>query len=160
MVDTTSVEVAMQYNDSYSENILTFVNNIHTPDGGTHMAGFSMAITRVINDYGRKHNILKANDQNLAGEDIREGLAAIVSVKLEDPQFESQTKSKLGNSEVRTIVNSLVGKQMADFLEENPRIAKLILDRCLAASRAREAARKAREATRRKTVLESASLPG
>ena len=160
VVDTTSVEVAMQYNDSYSENILTFVNNIHTPDGGTHMAGFSMAITRVINDYGRKHNILKANDQNLAGEDIREGLAAIVSVKLEDPQFESQTKSKLGNSEVRTIVNSLVGKQLSDFLEENPRIAKLILDRCLAASRAREAARKAREATRRKTVLESASLPG
>ena len=160
VVDTTSVEVAMQYNDSYSENILTFVNNIHTPDGGTHMAGFSMAITRVINDYGRKHNILKTNDQNLAGEDIREGLAAIVSVKLEDPQFESQTKSKLGNSEVRTIVNSLVGKQLSDFLEENPRIAKLILDRCLAASRAREAARKAREATRRKTVLESASLPG
>ena len=160
VVDTTSVEVAMQYNDSYSENILTFVNNIHTPDGGTHMAGFSMAITRVINDYGRKHNILKANDQNLAGEDIREGLAAIVSVKLEDPQFESQTKSKLGNSEVRTIVNSLVGKQLAEFLEENPRIAKVILDRCLAASRAREAARKAREATRRKGVLESASLPG
>ncbi|MBP3427987.1 MAG: DNA topoisomerase (ATP-hydrolyzing) subunit B [Clostridia bacterium] len=160
MVDTTSVEVAMQYNDSYSENILTFVNNIHTPDGGTHMAGFSMAITRVINDYGRKHSILKANDQNLAGEDIREGLAAIVSVKLEDPQFESQTKSKLGNSEVRTIVNSLVGKQLADFLEENPQIAKVILDRCLAASRAREAARKARELTRRKTVLESGSLPG
>ena len=159
-VDTTNVEVAMQYNDSYSENILTFVNNIHTPDGGTHLAGFSMAITRVINDYGRKHNILKANDQNLAGEDIREGLAAIVSVKLEDPQFESQTKSKLGNSEVRTIVNSLVGKQLAEFLEENPRIAKVILDRCLAASRAREAARKAREATRRKGVLESASLPG
>ena len=160
VVDTTSVEVAMQYNDSYSENILTFVNNIHTPDGGTHMAGFSMAITRVINDYGRKHSILKANDQNLAGEDIREGLAAIVSVKLEDPQFESQTKSKLGNSEVRTIVNSLVGKQLSEFLEENPRIAKVILDRCLAASRAREAARKAREATRRKGVLESASLPG
>ena len=160
IVDTTSVEVAMQYNDSYSENILTFVNNIHTPDGGTHMAGFSMAITRVINDYGRKHNILKASDQNLAGEDIREGLAAIVSVKLEDPQFESQTKSKLGNSEVRTIVNSLVGKQLSDFLEENPQTAKLILDRCLAASRAREAARKARDLTRRKTVLESASLPG
>ena len=160
LVDTTSVEVAMQYNDSYSENILTFVNNIHTPDGGTHMAGFSMAITRVINDYGRKHNILKANDSNLAGEDIREGLAAIVSVKLEDPQFESQTKSKLGNSEVRTIVNQLVGRQLSDYLEENPRVAKTILDRCLAASRAREAARKAREATRRKTVLESGSLPG
>ncbi|MBQ2833720.1 MAG: DNA topoisomerase (ATP-hydrolyzing) subunit B [Clostridia bacterium] len=160
MVDTTSVEVAMQYNDSYSENILTFVNNIHTPDGGTHMAGFSMAITRVVNDYGRKHNILKANDANLSGEDIREGLAAIVSVKLEDPQFESQTKSKLGNSEVRTIVNQIVGRQLSDYLEENPRQAKVILDRCLAASRAREAARKAREATRRKGVLESASLPG
>ena len=160
MVGTTSVEVAMQYNDSYSENIFTFVNNIHTPDGGTHLAGFSMAITRVINDYGRKHNILKANDANLTGDDIREGLAAIVSVKLEDPQFESQTKSKLGNSEVRTIVNSLVGKQLTDYLEENPSTAKQILDRCLAASRAREAARKARDLTRRKTVLESASLPG
>ncbi|MBQ7885425.1 MAG: DNA topoisomerase (ATP-hydrolyzing) subunit B [Clostridia bacterium] len=160
MVGTTSVEVAMQYNDTYSENIFTFVNNIHTPDGGTHMAGFSMAITRVVNDYGRRHNILKANDANLSGEDIREGIAAIVSVKLEDPQFESQTKSKLGNSEVRTIVNQLVGKQLTDYLEENPKNAKLILDRCLAASRAREAARKAREATRRKSVLESASLPG
>ena len=160
MVGTTSVEVAMQYNDSYSENIFTFVNNIHTPDGGTHLAGFSMAITRVVNDYGRRHNVLKANDANLTGEDIREGLAAIVSVKLEDPQFESQTKSKLGNSEVRTIVNSLVGKQLTDYLEENPQNAKLILDRCLAASRAREAARKARELTRRKTVLESGSLPG
>ena len=160
LVDTTSVEVAMQYNDSYSENILTFVNNIHTPDGGTHMAGFSMAITRVVNDYGRKHNILKPNDANLSGDDIREGLAAIVSVKLEDPQFESQTKSKLGNSEVRTIVNQIVGRQLTDYLEENPKNAKLILDRCLAASRAREAARKAREATRRKSVLESASLPG
>lgn len=160
MVGTTSVEVAMQYNDSYSENIFTFVNNIHTPDGGTHMAGFSMAITRVVNDYGRRHNVLKASDANLTGDDIREGLAAIVSVKLEDPQFESQTKSKLGNSEVRTIVNSLVGKQLADYLEENPQHAKLILDRCLAASRAREAARKARELTRRKTVLESGSLPG
>ena len=160
LVGTTSVEVAMQYNDTYSENIFAFVNNIHTPDGGTHLAGFYMALTRVINDYGRKHNILKANDTNLSGEDTREGLAAIVSVKLEDPQFESQTKSKLGNSEVRTIVNSLVGKQLADYLEENPQVAKLILDRCLAASRAREAARKARDLTRRKTVLESASLPG
>ena len=160
MIGTTCVEVAMQYNDTYSENIFTFVNNIHTPDGGTHMAGFSMAITRVVNDYGRRHGILKANDANLTGDDIREGLAAIVSVKLEDPQFESQTKSKLGNSEVRTIVNSLVGKQLTDYLEENPQNAKLILDRCLAASRAREAARKARELTRRKTVLESGSLPG
>ncbi|MCI6374551.1 MAG: DNA topoisomerase (ATP-hydrolyzing) subunit B [Clostridiales bacterium] len=160
MVGTTSVEVAMQYNDTYSENIFTFVNNIHTPDGGTHMAGFSMAITRVINDYGRRHGVLKASDANLTGDDVREGLAAIVSVKLEDPQFESQTKSKLGNSEVRTIVNSLVGQQLATYLEENPANARLIIDRCLAASRAREAARKARDLTRRKTVLESASLPG
>ena len=160
MSGTTMVEVAMQYNDSYSENIFTFVNNIHTPDGGTHMAGFSMAITRVVNDYGRKHNILKSADANLTGDDVREGLAAIVSVKLEDPQFESQTKSKLGNSDVRTIVNQLVGQQFATYLEENPQNAKAILDRCLSASRAREAARKARELTRRKTVLESASLPG
>ena len=105
LVGTTSVEVAMQYNDTYSENIFAFVNNIHTPDGGTHLAGFNMALTRVINDYGRKHNILKANDTNLSGEETREGLAAIVSVKLEDPQFESQTKSKLGNSEVRTCLS-------------------------------------------------------
>ena len=160
MVGTTSVEIAMQYNDSYQENVFAFVNNIHTPDGGTHLAGFSMALTRVINDYGRKHGILKANDSNLTGEDTREGLAAIVSVKLEDPQFESQTKSKLGNSEARTAVNSVVVQQLSVFLEENPQIAKGILDRCLAASRAREAARKARELTRRKTVLESASLPG
>ncbi|MBQ8129161.1 MAG: DNA topoisomerase (ATP-hydrolyzing) subunit B [Clostridia bacterium] len=160
MVGTTSVEIAMQYNDSYQENVFAFVNNIHTPDGGTHLAGFCMALTRVINDYGRKHGILKANDSNLTGEDTREGLAAIVSVKLEDPQFESQTKSKLGNSEARTAVNSIVVQQLSVFLEENPQIAKGILDRCLAASRAREAARKARELTRRKTVLESASLPG
>ncbi len=160
MVGSTSVEVSMQYNDSYAENVFSFVNNIHTPDGGTHLAGFCMALTRVINDYGRKHNILKANDANLTGEDTREGLAAIISVKLEDPQFESQTKSKLGNSDVRTAVNGLVSEQLSTFLEENPAIAKMILDRCLAASRAREAARKARELTRRKTVLESASLPG
>ena len=160
MIGTTTVEVAMQYNDSFNENVFSFVNNIHTPDGGTHLAGFCTALTRVINDYGRSHNILKASDTNLTGEDTREGLAAIVSVKLEDPQFESQTKSKLGNSDARTAVNGLVGKQLKDYLEENPTIAKAILDRCLAASRAREAARKARELTRRKTVLESASLPG
>ena len=150
----------MQYNDSFNENVFSFVNNIHTPDGGTHLVGFCTALTRVINDYGRSHNILKTSDANLTGEDTREGLAAIVSVKLEDPQFESQTKSKLGNSDARTAVNNLVGKQLKDYLEENPTVAKAILDRCLAASRAREAARKARELTRRKTVLESASLPG
>ena len=153
------VEVAMQYNDSYNEMILSFANNIHTADGGTHEVGFKNALTKVINEYGKKFGLLK-DGQKLLGDDVREGLTAIVSVKLEDPQFESQTKSKLGNSEVRTIVNSLVGKQLADYMEENPQVAKLILDRCLAASRAREAARKARDLTRRKTVLESASLPG
>ena len=157
---TTSVEVAMQYNDSYNENIFTFVNTIHTPDGGTHLMGFRSALTRVVNDYARKHKFLKEADQNLQGEDIREGLAAIVSVKLEDPQFESQTKAKLGTSEVRTIVDSLVSAQLSDYLEENPQAAKLILERCLSASRAREAARKARDLARRKTVLESASMPG
>ena len=158
--DGILVEVAMQYNDSYAENIYTFVNNIATPDGGTHLTGFTTALTSAINDYGRKYKLLRDNEPNLKAEDAKESLTAVVSVKMEDPQFESQTKSKLGNSEVRTIVNSLVGKQLADYLEENPQVAKLILDRCLAASRAREAARKARDLTRRKTVLESASLPG
>lgn len=158
--DTTSVEVAIQYNDSYAENVFTFVNTIHTPDGGTHLMGFRSALTRVVNDYGRRHKIFKDTDQNLQGEDIREGMAAIVSVKLEDPQFESQTKSKLGSSEVRTIVDNLVSKQLSDYMEENPQVSKLIIDRCLSASRAREAARKARDLARRKTVLESASMPG
>ena len=158
--DTTTVEVALQYNDSYSENIYTFANNIHTPEGGTHMVGFSSALTRAINDYGRKYKILKDADANLKGEDVRESLAAIVSVKLVEPQFEGQTKSKLGNSEVRGIVDSLVSERLSTYLEENPSVARAILDRCLGAARAREAARKARELTRRKTVLESASLPG
>ena len=155
-----TVEVALQYNDSFSENIYTFANNIHTPEGGTHLVGFSMALTRVINDYGRKHKILKDADASLKSEDVRESLAAIVSVKLTEPQFEGQTKSKLGNSEVRGIVDSLVASQLSTFLEESPAIGKAILDRCLGAARAREAARKARDLTRRKTVLESASLPG
>ncbi len=158
--NTTTVEVALQYNDSYSESIYTFANNIHTPEGGTHLVGFGTALTRVINDYGRKHKILKDADANLKGEDVRESLAAIVSVKLTEPQFEGQTKSKLGNSEVRGIVDSLVADQLATHLEENPNIGKAILERCLGAARAREAARKARDLTRRKTVLESASLPG
>lgn len=156
----TSVEVALQYNDSFSENIFAFANNIHTPEGGTHLVGFSTALTRVINDYGRKYKILKDNDTNLKGEDVRESIAAIISVKLTEPQFEGQTKSKLGNSEVRGIVDSLVAEQLSTFLEENPSVAKAILERCLGAARAREAARKARDLTRRKTVLESASLPG
>ncbi|MDR3051052.1 MAG: DNA topoisomerase (ATP-hydrolyzing) subunit B [Oscillospiraceae bacterium] len=157
---TTTVEIAMQHNDTYTENIFCFANNIATPEGGTHLMGFKSAITRAVNDYGRKYKILKENDANLQGEDIREGLAAIISVKLIDPQFEGQTKSKLGNSEVRAIVDQLVSQQLADFMEENPATARTILERCLSAARAREAARKARDLTRRKTVLESASLPG
>ena len=160
LVKDTTVEVALQYNDSYQENIFTFANNIHTPEGGTHLTGFSTALTRAINDYGRKFKILKDNDTNLKSEDVRESIAAIVSVKLMEPQFEGQTKSKLGNSEVRGIVDGLVFNQLSLFLGENPQVARAILDRCLGAARAREAARKARELTRRKTVLESGSLPG
>ena len=156
----TTVEVALQWNDSFNENVFTFANNIHTPEGGTHLAGFRNALTKVINDYGRKRNIIKANDQNLTGEDVREGLAAIVSVKLVEPQFEGQTKTKLGNSEVRSLVDGLVTEQLSAYFEENPSSARAVLDKCLQASRAREAARKAREATRRKTALESAALPG
>ncbi|NLG58137.1 MAG: DNA topoisomerase (ATP-hydrolyzing) subunit B [Clostridiales bacterium] len=155
-----AVEVALQYNDSYQESVYAFANNIRTPEGGTHLIGFYSALTRTINDYGRRHKFLKEADANLKGEDVRESLAAVISVKLKEPQFEGQTKSKLGNSEVRGIVDSLVGEQLGIFLEENPSVGQVILDRCLGAARAREAARKARELTRRKTVLESAALPG
>ena len=155
-----SVEVAMQYNDTFAENIFTFANNVRTPEGGTHLQGFSAAITRCINDYGRRYKMLKDNDANLKSEDVRESLAAVVSVKLKEPQFEGQTKSKLGNSVVRGIVDSLVSDSLSAFLEENPPVARAIMDRCLGAARAREAARKARDLTRRKTVLESAALPG
>ena len=158
-----SVEAALQYNDSYAENIYTFANNIHTPEGGTHLMGFQAALTRVINDYGRnkcRPPVLKDADANLKGEDVRESLTAIVSVKMHEPQFEGQTKSKLGNSEVRPIVDSMVAEGLSTYLEENPAVARMILDRCCNAARAREAARKARDLTRRKTVLESASLPG
>ena len=158
--DGILVEVAMQYTDSYQENIYSFANNIHTPDGGTHLMGFNTALTRAINDYGRKYKLIKESEQNLKGEDVRESLTAIVSIKMEDPQFESQTKSKLGSGEVRGVVDSLVSEELSTYLEENPAVARAILDRCLSAQRAREAARKARELTRRKTVLESASLPG
>ena len=158
--DGILVEVAMQYNDSYAENIYTFVNNIATPDGGTHLMGFNTALTAAINEYGRKYKLLKDSDANLKGEDVRESLTAIVSIKMEDPQFESQTKSKLGSGQVRGVVNDLVKEELSTYLEENPAIARSILERCLSAQRAREAARKARELTRRKTVLESASLPG
>ena len=158
-----SVEAALQYNDSYAENIYTFANNIHTPEGGTHLMGFQAALTRVINDYGRnkcRPPVLKDADANLKGEDVRESLTAIVSVKMHEPQFEGQTKSKLGNSEVRPIVDAMVAEGLSTYLEENPAVARMILDRCCNAARAREAARKARDLTRRKTVLESASLPG
>ena len=158
-----SVEAALQYNDSYAENIYTFANNIHTPEGGTHLMGFQAALTRVINDYGRnkcRPPVLKDSDANLKGEDVRAGRTAIVSVKMHEPQFEGQTKSKLGNSEVRPIVDAMVAEGLSTYLEENPAVARMILDRCCNAARAREAARKARDLTRRKNVLESASLPG
>ena len=158
--DSVTVEVAMQYNDSYSESIYSFANNIHTPEGGTHLMGFSASLTRTINDYGRRFKILKDGDSNLKSDDVRESLAAIVSVKMPEPQFEGQTKSKLGNSGVRSIVDSIVSQQLSLFFEENPSVAKAILDRCLGAARAREAARKARELTRRKGALESGSMPG
>ncbi|MEL7568633.1 MAG: toprim domain-containing protein, partial [Dehalobacterium sp.] len=158
--DSAQVEIALQYNDGYSENILSFANNIHTQEGGTHEAGFKAALTRVINDYARKLNVIKENQSNLSGEDIREGLTAVISVKVIDPQFEGQTKTKLGNSEIRSIVDSVVGEGMGTFLEENPANAKRIIEKTVQASRAREAARKARELTRRKSALESTSLPG
>ncbi len=158
--DGVLVEVAMQYNDSYNENIYPFVNNIATPDGGTHLTGFTTALTSAINDYGRKYKVLRDNEPNLKSEDVKESLTAVVSVKMEDPQFESQTKSKLGSGHVRGIVNDLVKEALGTYLEENPSVARGIVERCVSAQRAREAARKAREATRRKTVLESASLPG
>jgi len=155
-----TAEVAMQYNDSYNDTIVTFANNMSTIDGGTHEVGFKTALTRVINDYGRKSGALKENDKNLSGEDCREGLCAVVSVKLPDAQFESQTKAKLGNSEVRSIVDSIVTTKLAEFFEENPSVGKLIIEKSLAANRAREAARKARELTRRKGALEGSTLPG
>ena len=158
--DDIIVEIAMQYNDGYQENVLGYVNNIATTDGGTHVAGFSAALTRVINDYGRRMKLIKDNEANLKGEDMRESLTAIVSIKMQDPQFESQTKSKLGSGIARTAVDKLVSDKLATYLEENPSVGRLIVDRCIGAARAREAARKARDATRRKTVLESASLPG
>ncbi len=156
----STVEVALQWNDSFNESVFSFCNNIYTPEGGTHLAGFRNALTRVVNDYGRKTGMIKNNDQNLSGDDVREGLAAIVSVKLVEPQFEGQTKTKLGNSEVRPLVDSLVSEKLTSYFEENPAAARAVLDKCLAAARAREAARKARDLTRRKTALESASLPG
>lgn len=158
--DDTIVEVAMQYNDSYTENIYSYCNNINTIEGGTHESGFKSALTRGMNDYGRKHNLLKDNDSNLGGEDIREGLTAIISVKVKDPQFEGQTKTKLGNSDIRGITEGIVSEGLATFLEENPSIAKRVMEKAVMASRAREAARKARDLTRRKSALETTTLPG
>lgn len=158
--DGISVEIAMQYNDGFASNIFSFANNINTYEGGTHESGFKTALTRVINDYGRKNNLIKENDANLTGEDVREGLVAIVSIKHPDPQFEGQTKTKLGNSEVSTITNSLFSERFERFLLENPNVARTIIDKGLIASRARVAAKKAREMTRRKSALEFSSLPG
>lgn len=159
--DGCYVEIAMQYNkDVYVENIHSFANNISTAEGGTHLTGFKTAITKVLNDYAKKFNFLKENDKNLLGEDVREGLTAVISVKIPDPQFEGQTKTKLGNSEVRSFVESIINEKFASFLEENPSVTRLILDKCIMSARAREAARKARELTRRKNVLETSTLPG
>ncbi len=158
--DRVQVEIALQYTDSYNENIFSYVNNIHTQEGGTHEAGFKSALTRVVNDYARRANILKGNDANLSGEDIREGITAVISVKVEEPQFEGQTKTKLGNTEVRGIVDAAVAEGVGTYLEEHPSEAKKIIEKTVQAFRAREAARKAREVTRRKNVLDKTSLPG
>jgi len=153
-------EIAMQYNDRYVENIFSYANNIATTEGGTHLTGFKTAITKVINDYARKYNYLKQNDKNLMGEDVREGLTAVISVKLLNPQFEGQTKTKLGNSDIRSFVENIVTEKLSCFMEENPAVARVIVDKCLTASKAREAAKKARELTRRKSALEYTTLPG
>ena len=158
--DEVPVEVALQYTDTYSENLYGFVNNILTPEGGTHIEGFKTSLTKCLNDYARNHKILKEKDSNLQGEDFREGLTAVVSVKVTDPQFEGQTKQKLGNSNVKGIVQSIMNTKLAEYLEENPSVAKAILEKCVNAARAREAARKARESARRKTALDSSRMPG
>ena len=158
--DKVFVEVAMQHNDSYTENIYTFVNNINTPEGGTHLAGFKSALTKTFNDYAKKNKLLKENEPALSGEDIREGLTAIISVKIEEPQLEGQTKQKLGNSEARAAVDAIVSEQLTYFLEQNPTVAKIICEKSILAKRARDAARKAREMTRRKSALDGMALPG
>ncbi|MDF2921090.1 MAG: gyrase subunit [Paenibacillaceae bacterium] len=160
MKDNIQAEIALQYNDSYTENIYSFANNINTHEGGTHESGFKSALTRVLNDYARKSGAIKDSDQNFSGDDVREGLSAIISVKIPEPQFEGQTKTKLGNSEVRGIVESLFAEKLQEFMEEHPSIARKIVEKGIQASRAREAARKARELTRRKSALEVSSLPG
>ena len=154
------VEVAFQHNDGFNENVYSFVNNIITPEGGTHLAGFRGALTKTLNDYGRKMKLMKDSDENLSGEDIREGLTAIISIKISEPQFGGQTKQKLGNSEARTAVESIVAEKLAIYLEQNPAVGKTIVEKSVLAQRARDAARKAREMTRRKTALDGMSLPG
>ncbi|MDX1358592.1 MAG: ATP-binding protein, partial [Clostridia bacterium] len=158
--ESSSVEISMQYNNAYSETLFSYANNIATIEGGMHVTGFKSALTKVVNDYARKAGFLKENDKNLQGDDAREGLTTVLSVKLPEPQFEGQTKSKLGNSYMRTLVEQTVNEELAAFLEENPKEAKIIIDKCIGAARARAAARKARDLTRRKNVLESNSLPG
>ncbi len=158
--DTASAEIAFQYNDSYNDLILSFANNIHTMDGGTHEDGFKRAFTRVINDYARKYNLLKENDKNFSGDDVREGLTAIISVKLQNAQFEGQTKTRLGNTEIKGLVDGILTDKFTNYLEENPTVGKAIVEKALAASRARDAAKKARDLVRRKSAMESASLPG
>ena len=158
--ENSEAEVAMQYNDGYTEDVQSFANNISTTEGGTHETGFKAALTKVINDYARKHKMIKENDENLKGEDVREGLSCIISVKVTEAQFEGQTKTKLGNSEMRTIVEKMLNEKLSEFMEENPAVAKIIVEKALTASRAREAAKRARENTRRKSALESSTLPG
>jgi DNA gyrase subunit B len=160
IVDSTIVEAAIQYNDGYSESVLSFANCINTEEGGTHLTGFRTALTRVINDYGRKQNLLRDDQPNLSGEDVREGLTAVISVKLTDPQFEGQTKTKLGNTEIKSIVETTMGESLAQYLEEHPNEAKRIVENCVTAQKAREAARKARELVIRKNALDGSSLPG
>ena len=159
-IEDVYVEVAFQHNDSYVENVFSFVNNINTPEGGTHLTGFRNALTKTMNDYARNSKMLKDNEKNLSGEDIREGITCVISIKVTDPQFEGQTKQKLGNSEARTAVNDVLSEKLTYFLEQNPHVAKIILEKSILANRAREAARKARDLTRRKTALENTSLPG
>jgi DNA gyrase subunit B len=158
--DDSFAEIALQYNDSYNETLLSFANNMHTIDGGTHETGFKTGLSKAFNDYAKKYNVQKDDEKALSGEDVREGISAVVSVKLQDAQFESQTKVKLGNSEIRGFVDNLVSEKLSEYLEENPATARIILEKSILAARAREAARKARELTRRKSVLESGSLPG
>ncbi|MCI5971500.1 MAG: ATP-binding protein, partial [Anaerococcus sp.] len=160
MQEDIEVEVSFQYTDGYSENILTYANNIHTPEGGTHLSGFRSALTRTVNDYARNFKFLKENEENLQGDDIREGITAVVSIKISDPQFEGQTKAKLGNSEVRGAVDTFVSQRLQAYLEENPKPAKNIIEKALASRRAREAARKARDLTRKRSILDSTTLPG